>query len=209
MDEQYLFFCRHGYRDDLTDNSYLFNPGLTTLGIAQSKLLAKELQKYSINKIIVSPYIRTLETAKIISEKLEKCYTIDHCIGEWLNIEWMSQMPKLYTRNEISSRYPLARFGKPLVDIIYTYPENIQKFKDRCSMVAEAIECFSDHVLFVTHGRVLSEICANLTKTNENHFRTDICCLTILRRNGSSKTWEIVLNGSIEHITKYIKILQR
>ena len=209
MGEQYLFFCRHGYRDDLTDNSYQFNPGLTTLGIAQSKLLAKELKKYSISKIIASPYIRTLETAKIISEKLGKCYAIDCCIGEWLNVEWMSQMPKLYTQDEISERYPMARFDKPLVNIDYLYPENIQQFKMRCLKTAEAINALSDSVLFVTHGRVLSEICANLTHTNENNFQTDICCLTILKRNDSNEIWEIVLNGSIEHITKYIKIFQR
>lgn len=208
MSKKCLILCRHGYRDDLNPNSLLFNPGLTSFGIAQVKLLSKALKQYKISNMIVSPYLRTLETAKYVSDVLKVQFTVDYGVAEWLNELWMTEYPRLYTKSEIEELYSNACFEAPLTDVKYEYPESLSQLKKRCQSVSNALQKINGTTLIITHGRVLSEICSNLTNYTYDFFRTDICCITILEKSDKEQQWNVIQNGSIKHITKYLKFIK-
>ena len=66
-----LIIVRHGESEYNTDISESLDSSLTTEGILQVKKTAEYLKKIDLSEFegITSPYLRTLQTAKIIQTK--------------------------------------------------------------------------------------------------------------------------------------------
>lgn len=201
MIEHYLYLCRHGYRDD-DDDELIGNDGLNKYGVAQVKLLAKKLQKFDIDFIMVSPFKRTLASAEIISSALSIPFHIEPLISEWINDEWHSGIPQLEEPEQIIQRYPHAIFQTQDLFIPSAYPETYEAMQGRCKRVAEVILDNERNLLIVTHGIIISHIVAALTKLGPERFVNEISSLTILKHNRMGD-WEIKLNNSLEHLQKY------
>jgi len=201
MTEQYLFFCRHGYRDD-HDVEFKGNGGLTTYGIAQAKLLGKELKKYNIDYMVSSPYKRTLITAEIIAASINISYDVDPLYSEWLNKEWHNKQPQIEDEITISKKYPRAVFCSNDLRVVNSFPEDYKSLNARCKMAANKIQKDSRNVLIITHGIIISNISSILTKLKPSTFPSDICSLTVLHKI-ENNNWSIVLNNGLNHMQKY------
>jgi glucosyl-3-phosphoglycerate phosphatase len=60
----------------------IIDPALTPLGHAQAEAAAEQLQGQDIRRIIVSPYTRTLQTARPVAAMLKLPITIDSIVRE-------------------------------------------------------------------------------------------------------------------------------
>jgi broad specificity phosphatase PhoE len=56
---------------------------LTDRGQAQARCLAKRLQNEGIQKIVCSPYVRTIQTANAVADLLDLPLYLDYGIQEW------------------------------------------------------------------------------------------------------------------------------
>ncbi|ASL67131.1 TPA: histidine phosphatase family protein [Bacillus cereus] len=75
-----IVFVRHGegeHTTDLTESLQVFDPPLTRVGKAQAKLLQRDVSLQEADILIVSPTLRTLQTATIWSAKVA-CQKIFH-----------------------------------------------------------------------------------------------------------------------------------
>lgn len=206
--DRYIYLCRHGLRDDDNPANERYDPGLSSLGIAQVKLLAKTLSKFDISTFYSSPYRRTLETSEYIAFKLDMTYSVDYFFAEWLNPEWMDCIPKLVNKEDIQKKYKYANILTSFYsDCIYSYPESVSQLTDRVQKATELIRKLDGNVLIITHGTILTQLAACLTGIETSFFKWDICCLTSLGYIASGDRWDIILNGSLEHMRKYVKFL--
>ncbi|AHA73961.1 MULTISPECIES: histidine phosphatase family protein [Bacillus] len=75
-----IVFVRHGegkHTTDLPESLQVFDPPLTRVGKAQAKLLQRDVSLQEADILIVSPTLRTLQTATIWSAKVA-CQKIVH-----------------------------------------------------------------------------------------------------------------------------------
>ncbi|MED2980386.1 histidine phosphatase family protein [Bacillus thuringiensis] len=75
-----IVFVRHGegkHTTDLPESLQVFDPPLTRVGKAQAKLLQRDVSLQEVDILIVSPTLRTLQTATIWSAKVA-CQKIVH-----------------------------------------------------------------------------------------------------------------------------------
>lgn len=75
-----LIFLRHGqgeHTQNLPDSLYLSNPQLTRQGVTQAKILKAQIPLTLDDVLIVSPTVRTIQTASIWSEDTE-CLRVVH-----------------------------------------------------------------------------------------------------------------------------------
>ena len=77
-----LFLIRHAQPHNPPNHWTAPSSPLSDQGISQAKKLAQELEKQVFNKLISSPFIRTVETAEIIQQKLLRKIPIEK--QEWL-----------------------------------------------------------------------------------------------------------------------------
>jgi broad specificity phosphatase PhoE len=77
-----LFLIRHAQPHNLPNHWTAPSSPLSEQGILQAGKLAQELEKQVFNRIISSPFVRTVETAEIIQQKLSRKIPIEK--QEWL-----------------------------------------------------------------------------------------------------------------------------
>lgn len=151
-----LIFMRHGEAIDnvrgiLSDKEIQCSI-LTDVGIRQVEESAKFLPK--IDKIYVSPLIRTLQTAKIVLEKTNSDVFIDDRIREinWGIFSGQKNNSELDRIREMQAKGDFfVRFG--------VHGENKFDIEIRlCSFLKEVKECnfHNDTILIISHGTVIS-----------------------------------------------------
>jgi broad specificity phosphatase PhoE len=96
-----IFLIRHGERADAVTSEHSkvlleYDPPLSSLGELQSVMTADYLNSLEKEIIIVSsPFLRCLQTAKIIKSKLSKVYNnciyIEESLGEILHPAWFDE----------------------------------------------------------------------------------------------------------------------
>jgi 2,3-bisphosphoglycerate-dependent phosphoglycerate mutase len=66
-----VFIIRHAQsqNNSLPESQRVCDPGLTTLGYRQAQATAQALMSYSIGNLFCSPFLRSLETTRLIAEK--------------------------------------------------------------------------------------------------------------------------------------------
>lgn len=196
-----LILCRHAYRDEQEDGR--FNPPLSRYGAAQSLLLANRLKEIAIDRFYVSPYLRTIQTANTIRDKLGLQYHLSLALGEWLNKEWMTGFPELSSPFASNEGIMEGEQMECLCPCEYRFPETTEDLDSRCRRLAKALMRFEGTSLLVTHGVVLVGVCAEITGKPKGFFNDEVSCLTILAC--SDGKWDVIENGSVSHINRFIQ----
>ena len=90
--ESTVYLFRHGARYDLANpswkesikavNGLITDPPLSSIGHEQARERAKKLENVKIDKILASPYLRTIQTAVPFSEKLNLPICIENGLAE-------------------------------------------------------------------------------------------------------------------------------
>lgn len=149
-----LLICRHGERLDHVDPSWRetalepFDPPLTDLGRQQVRRLAKWFSNWHIQRVVASPFRRTIESAQMICEVLDRTFEVDDGLCEWQNPAWFVQRWCGNNRwSEEASRCNAIR----KVSEVPKYPETEAEAEARCTKSVRLNSEQSDSVLVVAH----------------------------------------------------------
>jgi probable phosphoglycerate mutase len=184
-------FMRHGQADNNVNRILVgrsIESHLTEYGKVQVASTAKYLKNLSIEKIYVSPVIRTVETAKIVCKTLAMNYEIDERLYEielgrlvGMNFEEIIQkygnlFLKFYTENDST----LTRYG------VETFTSVKQRIKH---LLEEIIKKHSNkNVLLITHLdpiKAAISILLDLKPEALYHWHIRNAALTILKQESN------------------------
>ncbi|HIK36619.1 MAG TPA: histidine phosphatase family protein [Geminocystis sp. M7585_C2015_104] len=163
-----LYLARHGERLDFVEPEWFtralrkYDPPLSEKGKIQAEKLGKRLKKEGIERILASPFLRTIQTAHIIAEILGLKVCLEAGLGEWLNPNWMTSPPLLHPREELEGVYPRIDW-RYVSQIFPVYPETEEEVLTRMRKMTELLVTqFSGHILVVGHGITVAGIVESL-----------------------------------------------
>jgi len=190
-----LWLVRHGHRLDfahpewfnLAENRY--DPPLSDLGQEQAETLGDLLLTEGIRHIFSSPFLRCLQTAYPIAQKLDLLIKIDAHLGEWLNADWMSESPTLTKRTPLHCFYPCIdrRYNSHLFP---QYPETLEQVERRMmGIIDQLLKNFTGDLLIVGHSMTVKGIVKALVKGKSE---VSIPFAGVIKLVLVGKEWEIV-----------------
>ena len=197
-----LWLARHGNREDFVDDTWRESaerpddPGLSPDGLEQAKQLAGRLKDIHIDTIFASPYLRTVQTAQIIAEALDKRVFLEPGLGEKLSETYFSGQPEILSHSRLAEDFPNVELGhEPLLEPVF--PEDDEANVSRMGEAAELIvEKYEGTLLFVGHGATVSGVVQALTGSREGS--APLCSLTKLVREGD--TWQLAFSNDVSHL---------
>ncbi len=121
---------------------------LSELGLKQMEEMAEDSRLLDADLIICSPYTRALQTAAIISRKINKEIVVEPELHEWI----------VDKTNSITSSEEVAMIGKEFQDYKGVYPEgqdmrweSLSSLRERIKRVADKYADY-EKVIIVGHG---------------------------------------------------------
>jgi broad specificity phosphatase PhoE len=112
-----IWLARHGRRRDFDDPRWApgasrpYDPPLSAEGRRQSRALADRLAGERVAHLFSSPFLRCVETAAPIAERLGLAIKLELGLCEWLNAEWFPDPPDLPSAGELAQRFPRVEPG--------------------------------------------------------------------------------------------------
>jgi broad specificity phosphatase PhoE len=156
--ERTLWIARHARRRDFDDPEWArraprpHDPPLSAAGRRQARALADRLAGVGMAHLFSSPFLRCVETAAPIAERLGVAIRIERGLSEWLNAEWFPEPPELLPLAVLARRFPrvdathrtrgAARYGESGPDALRRSGETARR------LVAE----FEGSLVLVGHG---------------------------------------------------------
>ena len=200
---QNIWIARHGNRLDFVHPEWFntaerrYDPPLAEDGFIQAKLLANRLKNEDIKYIFVSPFLRAIQTANPIAEALNLPLKIEQGLGEWLNPEWMTQMPETERKEDLLKMFScIDENYKSLV--IPQYPETEEIMMQRMAKTVEKlIENYSENILLIGHSATVLGCSLGLLK-EDIKINSSLCCLVKIIKNNDK--CELILNGDTSHL---------
>ena len=113
----------------------IVDPGLTEEGRTQAAAAAEALASRDIDRLLVSPYLRTLETAEIIAEALDLPIVINPLVRE--RCFFMCDIGS--ERGELEKRFPHLDFGSLEARWWPEPNETEEELAARCAAFAETM----------------------------------------------------------------------
>ena len=201
---QTVWIARHGNRIDFVNPDWFltaehrYDPHLSEDGHIQAKQLANRLKGEGISHIFASPFLRTVQTANHVAVALDLSIKLEWGICEWLNSEWMTEMPKTESVAALCSRFP--RIDASYKGGIAKYPETGEACLKRAGETAKRLAAqFPEDMLLVGHGASVLGTAIGLADVAETEINASLCCLVKLVRQDVQ--WSIELNGDTSHLT--------
>jgi broad specificity phosphatase PhoE len=210
---QTVWIARHGNRIDFVHPEWFntaerrYDPHLSPDGRVQARQLGDRLVGEGITRIVASPFLRTVETANAVAEALDLPLQLDWGLAEWLNPEWMSEMPETLSVEHLTAKFPR-------IDPTYTggkayYPETwpacLQRTGETARRLVEAYP--QDDLLLVGHGAsVLGTAMGLIPTLRETDVRASLCCLVKLVKE--SGEWVMELDGDTSHLTETEEVVR-
>ncbi|MGK7871906.1 MAG: histidine phosphatase family protein [Xenococcaceae cyanobacterium] len=202
---QTIWIARHGNRLDFVNPEWFntaerrYDPPLSEDGLIQAKELGQRLKSENIAHIFSSPFLRAIQTSNQVAEALDLPIKLEAGLSEWLNLDWMREIPETHPREVLAEKYPR-------IDCSYTsrivpqYPESEETVMERTGKTARRlVEEFSEDILLVGHGISVLGTTIGLVGGNPT-INASLCCLVKLVR--CSEQWEMKLNGDTSHLSQ-------
>jgi broad specificity phosphatase PhoE len=174
--ERHFYFVRHGKRVDFENPAWresAANPHDTPLsetGLRQAEDIATALEGCGIRHIFSSPFLRTLETAHPLAERLGVPLLREPGFSEWLNPAWFETAPRWMPVNEAAARFSRIDPGhEPLLEPCFPEETESPGVYNRVGLVLERlVKRFPDgDVAIFAHGSPLGQGIARLIGTLE------------------------------------------
>ena len=202
---QTIWIARHGNRLDFVHPEWFntaerrYDPPLSADGVIQAQQLAQRLKSEHIAHIFASPFLRTVQTAHEVAKVLDLPIKLEAGLGEWLNRDWMTQMPERLPPEVLAEQYPQ-------IDLNYQshlnpqYPESLEQLQGRNAQIGQILtQAYSEDILLVGHGATVMWVTAGLV-VGEPEVKASLCCIVkMVRENGQ---WELKLNGDTSHLSQ-------
>ena len=201
---QIIWIARHGNRLDFVHPEWFntaprrYDPPLSEDGFIQAKKLANRFKNEDIKHIFVSPFLRAIQTANPVAQILNLPLKIEKGLGEWLNQEWIAEMPETEPQKNLAKMFPSIDWNyKSLV--IPLYPETESQMMQRMAKtVAKLIENYGEHLLLIGHSASVLGCSLGLLK-EDIKINSSLCCLVKMMKNNNK--WELILNGDTSHLS--------
>ncbi|MEG4347585.1 histidine phosphatase family protein [Microcoleus sp. A003_D6] len=201
---QTVWIARHGNRIDFVNPDWFltaerrYDPHLSEDGHVQAKQLANRLKGEGISHIFASPFLRTVQTANHAANALDLSIKLEWGLCEWLNPEWMTEMPETLSVEALCSRFP--RIDPSYKRGIPNYPETAEYCLNRAGETAKRLAAeFPEDMLLVGHGASVLGTAIGLAGGAETEINASLCCLVKVVRQDAG--WSIELNGDTSHLT--------
>jgi broad specificity phosphatase PhoE len=202
VSRQTIWIARHGNRLDFVHPEWFntaarrYDPPLSDDGEIQAQQLADRLRREPIQQIFASPFRRCVQTAHAVADALDLSIQIEWGICEWLNADWMTEMPETTPIAELKADFPRIN---PAYVSIHTpqYPETESDCLARSGQTARAIAdrqavdpaINGEHqnperqdILFVGHGATVNGMMWGLLP-DRPIVRAPLCCLSRIDRD--------------------------
>lgn len=199
-----IWIARHGNRQDYADSNWAktaarpHDPGLSSDGLRQAQELGQRLAPEPIDHIFASPFLRTVETAAVIAEHLNRPVKLALGLCEHLSPQWFRAMPSLLPPPVLAERFPQ-------IDLSYRdrtlpqYPETWPQALARAGQAAQHLSmAFPDNLLMVGHGASMLGATRGLVP-HRPRIKRSLCSLVkLVHQNGE---WRMELNGDTSHLS--------
>ncbi|MDJ1181591.1 histidine phosphatase family protein [Roseofilum casamattae] len=204
---QTVWIARHANRLDFVSPEWFntaerrYDPPLSDDGLIQVKELAHRLKSEKITRIFASPFLRTVQTACGIAEVLDLPVTLDWGLCEWLNGDWMTEMPEIEPFDRLCDRFAKINSTVPIRGIPH-YPETEKQCLHRAGKAINKLvtEFPDDELLCVGHGAsVLGMTMGLVDGIGKSDVNASLACLVKVVRNGEQ--WIMELNGDTSHLS--------
>ncbi|NEO28046.1 MAG: histidine phosphatase family protein, partial [Kamptonema sp. SIO4C4] len=196
---------RHGNRFDFVYPEWFntaprrYDPPLSEDGVIQAQELGQRLQAENIQHIFASPFLRTVQTAHEVAQYLKLPIKLEPGLGEWLNADWMTEMPERAPIEELVEKYPE-------IDVTYqpclvpTFPETEAEMMERSGETARRLlDQYSEDILLVGHGASVLGSTWGLVD-GQPDVSASLCCLVQVVRDG--ERYHLQLNGDTSHLSQ-------
>ncbi len=199
-----LWVIRHGYRIDFSDPHWRdsaenpYNPPLAPVGFEQAAETGERLKSEKIDHIIASPFLRTVQTANLIAEKIGKKVILEAGLSEYLSVKDFNFKPELDDPYDLVKDYPFVDPSSGhLVDP--AYPEDLDILDRRIKRtLTELTGKYGTNLLLVSHGSPLRSIFKVLFNDEREKY-PPMCSLS--KFHYLSGKWELEIDSDSSHLT--------
>lgn len=154
-----LWIARHGNRKDFADPTWAatasrpHDPGLAPDGVAQSRKLGHRLQNAAIDRVLASPFLRTIQTAHHVTHLTGHAVRLEPGLGEWRNPDWFDAPPSLLPEADLNGTFSRLRFDHAPCHTA-AYPETKAESLRRIGATGRCLaDRFSEEsLLLIGHG---------------------------------------------------------
>ncbi|EMS13842.1 phosphoglycerate mutase [Entamoeba histolytica HM-3:IMSS] len=200
-----VFLCRHGFRLDYTDLTWVPNakyphdPPLSSEGIQQAKDLAKRLKHENLDIIVSSPFYRATQTAKFIAEELGIKYVVEPAFGEFLSINNRKAVPDL-DPTPLEEDNAMDRSFTPLGGVLSL--ETWDSMQERVHTSLNAITKKYHRVAIVSHRSTFQALLSVIVG-HKFKYPLDFASVTSMVPAKGSTGWVIDRINMFSHLTVF------
>lgn len=205
-----VWLVRHANRQDFVDPTWRetadrpHDPGLSPDGWMQARHLARRFADAAIDRIVASPFLRTVQTAHAVAEARRQPLYLEPGLGEWLNPAWFDAAPTLLPPDTLTHRFEH-------VDLDHrpchrpSFPESRDAMIERMGAAARCLVrryIQTDALLLVGHGATVSGVLRGLVHDDLPEAGCPLASVTrLVRRAGR---WTIAQRNDTAHLDKAI-----
>lgn len=204
---QTLWLARHANRQDFVDPDWPetaerpHDPGLSPDGVEQAKQLGHQVSSIDVDRILASPFLRTVQTAHHVATVTEQEVLLEPGLGEWLNPDWFAAPPQTLAPSTLAERFPTVRLDHEAC-LHPTYPEAKEKALERLGTTARCL-CTrypEQTLLLVGHGITVQGILHGLVGSDVADPGCPLASLTRVEYQNDS--WRIHCRNETGHLTE-------
>ena len=195
-----FYLVRHGEKV-----KQIGDPPLSEKGFLQAKLTGKYFKTIPIKKIISSPILRTKQTAQQIAEVLALDFVIHDFLKERVN--WGDDPTQSFA--DFLAMWERASEER---DWLPPVGDSSSRAGKRLEELVGLQNCKPEHVVFVTHGGIITDFLRNVFTDTELDAKfagfdkaKDAgvleCSITTVDFDPKTKKYELVELASVKHLT--------
>ena len=199
-----IWIVRHGMRIDFATPSWTesaenpYNPPLAPEGLLQARETAVRFEREDLDAIFVSPFLRTLQTARFIAEKKGLPLLVEPGFSEFLKEEE-------FTHSPVESDLEQLRRDFPEIDPTHgsalspRYPESVQELDRRIDSALDSIINSSlRNILIVSHGSPIKSIYRYFTGAVPGTYQP---MSSVTMFDFCEGSWNLAIDGDSSHLS--------
>lgn len=206
-----IWLARHGSRQDFVDPDWHqtavrpHDPPLSDEGRIQAGQLAHRLETEGINAIFSSPFLRCIQTAAAVAERLGLPIHVEPGFSEWLNPDWFPAAPQILPLDKLIKEYPaIAADYTPRVRP--SYPEDGETVLRRTAEAASSIaQAYEGRLLYVGHGATVYGTVFGLLGQSFSELERTLGAIhycSLFRLASQDSGWILDLCGDTSHLSE-------
>lgn len=200
-----IWLARHANREDFVDNTWReraerpHDPGLSDDGKEQADHLAERMSGTDLDRIIASPFLRTVQTAHRVAEAAGCPVHLEPGLGEWQNARWFEGLADTIEPAELAKRFDTIDLDGPQVCLTPSFPETKEESLHRIRHTARClVKRYRDaSLLWVGHGITVQGVLRGLVGDVEDR---GVPLASLTRLDEHDRGWGLSLRNDTAHL---------